>query len=91
MNKKTFRKQQKAIRRKNARKAFLTPLPETTLAPAKAPVIEPAQQQASEVSPGVAAFLAELHQFAIQYQKLCLRASHRLMVAGFKEASLNHK
>jgi hypothetical protein len=91
MNKSTLRKQKAALRKRQARTMFVTSLPETTLAPAKAPVIEPAQQQASEVSPGVAAFLAELHQFAIQYQKLCLRASHRLMVAGLKEASQNHK
>ena len=46
-----------------------------------------------KISPGMAAFLAELHRFAIDYHKLCTRASHRLMVIGLAEgaAELSNK
>ena len=66
--------------------AGATPAPAPELASMPASTQENQQIQGSS-SPGVAAFLAELHEFAIAYQALCLRASHRLMALGLKEGS----
>jgi hypothetical protein len=89
MNRKTFRAQQKAIRRKKAKEAFIVPIPAPITTPAVVSASEPLNQQPANLAPGFAAFLSELHKFAIAYQKLCLRASHRLMVAGLKEGTVD--
>jgi hypothetical protein len=95
MKKSTFKRQQKALlRRREAKSMFLTSLPEPKPAPMAAVSIPesiktPTHQPTTNMSPGFAAFLSEMHKFAIAYQKLCLRASHRLMVAGLKEGAVD--
>jgi hypothetical protein len=87
------RKSKEREKKKNERlhqgKILAAAKPAITPAPAPIPAsAQELQQPPANLSPGVAAFLAELHRFAIDYQKLCLRASHRLMAVGLKEGSL---
>jgi hypothetical protein len=45
------------------------------------------QNLPANIAPGLAVFLAELHHFAADYHELCIRSSHRLLLAGLREGA----
>jgi hypothetical protein len=90
MNRRTFRKQQKAIRRRNAKQAFIVPHPEKSLASAPpSPEVTSAPVQTTitaKLTPAQRIILQELHRFQLDLNKLFLRASQRMMVLGMNES-----
>lgn len=79
MNRKTFRKQQKALRRRTAQKLFEAPVLENVVSVASAttPALSREQQR----------LLNQIDQLAVDIIKLFHRASLKLMIEGLKDSA----
>jgi len=78
MNRKTFRKQQKSLRRRHAQKLFEAPVIENVVSVASAPMPELSQKQRR--------LLDQIDNLAADIMKLFHAASLKLMVEGLKES-----
>jgi hypothetical protein len=87
MNRRTFKKQQKALnRRREAKQMFLVPLPPSTASSAQVPAPTPATPG---ISPENQRLLTELGDLVAAINKLFHRASLKLMIEGMTEARID--
>jgi hypothetical protein len=90
MNRKTFRKQQKSLRRRDAKKAFITPLPEPVIVPTVAKAASTLGTVPRQLSPQDEMLWQEIRFISNQVQELLQRASAKIaaraLLEGLREA-----
>jgi hypothetical protein len=90
MNRRTFRKQQKAIRRRNAKQAFIVPIPQPTLPSANVSNIVPVPTAVTpSLSPENQRLIGELSDLAGEINRLFHRATLKMMIDGMVEGRTN--
>jgi hypothetical protein len=90
MNRTTLRKQKKELRRREATKAFIVPLPEPVLPPTAAETTSILLTNALQLSPQDQLLWNEIQLITAQVRKLLQQASAKIvaraLIEGMKEA-----
>jgi hypothetical protein len=86
MNRKLERKKSKLIRRREAKKLFALPLPDSTPRLTVDSMTSAHTTKIPNLTPAQTIIFQELHRFQSDLLQLFLKASQRMLLAGAKEA-----